>query len=132
MRRAAIDNCSSRALTVRRRQAALSESRVRRAAFEIRLKVWPELPTNLDRLQRRQAALGLDVGVAHVMADHGADTGEFAATRHLKILKVTSAIPVRTHEQRDTDGKEARARGRIEKDSPGVKAGVVVGATESF
>src|SRR5690606_32966587 len=48
---------------------------------------------NLDRFQRRQeTTLGLDVGVAHVIADHGADTGEFAATRHLKILKVTSAI----------------------------------------
>ncbi|EKY30689.1 hypothetical protein HMPREF0185_00164 [Brevundimonas diminuta 470-4] len=33
-----------------------------------------------------------------MIADHGADTGEFAATRHLKILKVTSAIPARTHE----------------------------------
>src|SRR5690606_16557915 len=72
---------------------------------------------NLDRLQRRQeTTLGLDVGVAHVIADHRADTGEFAATRHLKILKVTSAIPARTHETGARQAKEACARGgRIER-----------------
>uniref|UniRef100_A0A0N4ZJU1 RING-type domain-containing protein n=1 Tax=Parastrongyloides trichosuri TaxID=131310 RepID=A0A0N4ZJU1_PARTI len=40
---------------------------------------------NLDRLQRRQeTALGLDVGVAHVMADHGADSGEDAASKEAR------------------------------------------------
>src|SRR5690606_34231709 len=69
---------------------------------------------NLDRLQRRQeTTLGLDVGVAHVMADQGADTGEFAATRHLKILKVTSAIPVRTHETGARRAKRPAREGAV-------------------
>src|SRR5215217_2107523 len=49
------------------------------------------LRRDLDRLQRRQeATLGLDVRVAHAVADHGADTGEFATTRHLTILRTRS------------------------------------------
>src|SRR5690606_3138270 len=65
-----------------------------------------------DRLQRRQeAALGLDVRVAHAVADHGADPGEFAAARHgfVPSRRLAQKRPGRINQLRA--GEDPRARG---------------------
>ena len=61
------------------------------------------------RQRRQEAALGLDVRVAHVVADHRADTGEFATTRH-----GTNNL----RENRDAAGRARARAGDIEEGRP--------------